>query len=134
MKIRCTTDNFLKLNNELTITRLKEYLHFEDGKLDLIKGCDYTVFGIVILDNCPWYYLYLNKDDESPTPYPAELFEVIDAELSIYWKLSYVNKDNFIHTEFVFPEWANDRYLLERLLDGNPVVLELFNKYRKLII
>ena len=132
MKVICTNTNYFKLDKH-TITRLEKYLHYEDGELNIKINKEYSVFGILFLDNSPWYYLYIDESDETPTPYPSELFNIIDNRLSQYWNLSYTYTNGFLHTELVFKEWAQNRNLLESLLDNNPKTFQLFEEYRNLI-
>jgi hypothetical protein len=133
MKVLCIANNILCLDNNNTINRLKKYINLSDGQLNLELNSEYVVYGILFRDNCPWFYLCLDEDDESPTPYPAELFKILDDTIPSCWKLFYKNIDGKIKTEIVFLEWANEPNFYERLVDSDPVAVKTFKKYRQLL-
>jgi hypothetical protein len=134
MKITCVINNFLALNDSNTIERLKKYLNFPSGELNLKKDKEYDVYGILFRDNAPWYYICTSEEDECPTPYPNELFRVIDDIPSHYWRLvTYTYTDGTVASSMVFDEWAKDPLFYERLVDDDPSAIKVFLKYRKLI-
>jgi len=133
MKVLCTINNVFEIEESVTLDRVKKYIHLSDGQLNLEKNVEYCVYGIVFRDNAPWYYLCLDQDDESPTPYPAELFETIDERLSSFWRLSTEESINGVISSMVFDEWANDPSFYERLVDDDPSAIELFRSYKGLM-
>ena len=133
MKVLCTINNILEIKDVVTLDRMKKYIHLSDGQLDLEINVEYCVYGIIFRDNSPWYYLCLDEDDESPSPYPADLFKVTDDRLSSYWKLSTQAVTNGVMSSMVFDEWANDLSFFERLIDDDPSAIELFKKYQGLM-
>lgn len=133
MRIICNFNNIYKLENEDATTRIKKYIRLTDGQVNLVIGNIYNVYGILFRDNAPWYYVCTFSDDTYPSPFPAELFEVLEDELPACWRLSFQNNKGVIKSELVFPEWARDRMYYERLIDGDPQAITIFNKYRKII-
>ena len=54
--------------------------------------------GIILL----WFYLCLDEDDEYPTPYPIELFNIVDGrQSSSFWRLSYASYPNGVVTSSI---------------------------------
>ena len=84
-------------------------------------------------DNSPWYYLCLDDDDETPSPYPAELFDVADDRPSSYWRLSTVTYPDGVMSSMVFEEWVKDPSFYERLVEDDPSAIEVFQRYRNLM-
>jgi hypothetical protein len=133
MKVLCAINNIFEIKDAVTLDRMKKYIHLSDGQLDLEKSVEYCVYGIIFRDNSPWYYLCLDEDDESPSPFPADLFKVTDDSLSSYWRLSSQSFTDGVISSMVFDEWANDSSFYERLIDGDPLAIELFKKYQDLM-
>ncbi|MCP4401647.1 MAG: hypothetical protein GY801_30645 [bacterium] len=133
MKVVCAVNNIYELGDENTIARLKKYIRLSDGQLNIQVNSIYVVYGILFLDNSPWYYLCPFEDDEDPTPFPAELFNIVDDTIPSCWKLSYQNNRGTLKTELVFPEWSRDPLFYEQLVDGDPEKIRLFKKYRQLL-
>lgn len=134
MKVVCKTNNLHDILDPYTSARLKHYISRSDGEIDLEIAREYTVYGVEFWDNCPWFYLCTEEDDEYPKPFAAEFFEVIDEHISQYWKLSSIpSEDRENSTSLVFDEWSKDPSFYERLIDGDPNAVLLFSKYRDLM-
>lgn len=134
MKVVCKTNNLHDILDPYTSARLKHYISRSDGEIDLEIAREYTVYGVEFWDNCPWFYLCTEEDDEYPKPFAAEFFEVIDEHISQYWKLSSVpSEEGENSTSLVFDEWSKDPSFYERLIDGDPNAVLLFSKYRDLM-
>ena len=134
MRVRCIKNNIFDVSDESAIERLQKYIHLSDGQLNLELDADYTVYGVLFRDNSPWYYLCLDEDDEYPKPFASELFEVLDPKLSELWNLSsqlMVSKK--IMSEIVFSEWSEDSMFYERLVNGDPRAIDVFQKCRVLM-
>ncbi|WLG96500.1 hypothetical protein [Pseudomonas sp. FP198] len=122
-----------KLSPE-TLTRLKRYISFPDGELDLEIGKEYVVYGIEFWDNCPWLYLCPDDYDEYPIPVAADFFEIIDKRLSNHWQLNSKEVSNSKNqTQLVFSEWATDESFYENLISGEKYAEVVFEKYRKIM-
>jgi hypothetical protein len=133
MKVLCNINNIFDLKDSSTVERVKKYINYSDGRLNIEKNKEYFVYGIDFRDNSPWYYLCVDYDDEYPKGYPAELFDITDSRLSLYWKLSTVTYPGEVMSSLVFDEWAKDYSFLERLIDGDPAAVSLFAHYRELM-
>ena len=113
----------MNIPNGTALERVRRYIQLSDGQLDLDIGEEYQVYGVVFRDNSPWYYICSDLDSLSLSPYPFELFEISDARLPSYWRFS-------SRGVVAFEEWANDPTFLERLIDNDPVAMEIFKRYR----
>ena len=134
MKVVCKINNLHDILNPYTLTRLKHYISKSDGEIDLDIAREYTVYGIEFWDNCPWFYLCTEVDDEYPKPFAAEFFEVIDEHISQYWRLgSTPSGERGNSTSLVFEEWSKDPSFYERLIDGDEQAIVTFAKYKKLM-
>ncbi len=132
MKVLCTINNIFDLKDNSTVERLKKYIRLSDGQLNLEKSKEYCVYGVLFRDNSPWYYLCLD-DDESPSPYPAELFDIVDGRPSLYWRLSTVTYPEGVMSLMVFDEWAKDPSFYENLVEDDPSAIRVFANYRELM-
>jgi len=134
MKVICKLNNLNDISDLEVAARLKRYIFMPDGELDLQLGKEYTVYGIEFRDNCPWFYICQEDDDEYPKPFPADIFGITDDRLSPYWKLLFINQDNGKHkSSFNFQEWADDISFYENLIDGDEQAVATFSKYKKLM-
>ena len=134
MKVACKSNNLHDILDPHTSTRLNRYIFKSDGEIDLDIGREYIVYGIEFWDNCPWFYLCSDEEDEYPKPYAAEFFEVIDEHFSKYWRLrSIPSGERENSTALVFDEWAKDPGFYERLIDGDEQAIVTFEKYKTLM-
>lgn len=134
MKVVCKTNNLHDILDPYTLTRLKRYISKSDGEIYLDIGREYIVYGVEFWDNCPWFYLCTEGEDEYPKPFAAEFFEVIDEHISQYWKLSSTTSgERKNSTSLVFDEWSKDPSFYEGLIDGDKNAILLFSKYRDLM-
>lgn len=128
MIVKCITSNVNLLSSDRTKGRIKRYIQRSDGLLPFQTGDRFTVYGLVFRDNCLWYLICTTEHDESPTPYPSEVFEIISGEISKYWGITGKGNGN---SEFYlsFKEWTKNFF--ERLIDGDPEAINMFLDYRK---
>lgn len=134
MKVQCVRSNFLAIEDDKVVDRLRKYLRLSDGQLPIKKDMQYVVYGILFRDNSPWYYICLNDRDVSPTPYPAELFNVINDRMSEHWRLRQtVLPSGQVSSSLVFSEWASDPGFLEELIEGAASAKAIFSKYKAIM-
>ena len=88
MKVICKTKNLNDIPIPETVARLKRYIFMPDGEIDLQTGKNYTAYGIEFRDNCPWYYICSELDDEYPKPFAADFFDIIDERLHLIGSLA----------------------------------------------
>jgi hypothetical protein len=90
------------------------------------------VYAITVFRGLAWYYVL----DDHALPYPvwkpAALFELSSGAIPANWVIGYVrtSSDDVGYPILSFPEWANDRYYYERLVDGDAAAVAIFEKRR----
>lgn len=133
MKVKC---NYLKINN--VNEKSASYLINSNAEDDyfLTVGDEYTVYGITIRDNYPWYYLCDRSHTDYPQWKPPFFFKVVDPRLSRYWIYSFNKLEDYVDFEpiFTFPEWANNHpNFYDKLSDGDDAEAEIFQYYKELM-
>lgn len=105
-----------------------------DGDYNLTIGQEYTVYGILFLQNSFKYYICKYTDDEYPVPVFPDFFEVTDYRFSRYWQLSdKLVKKHITYPLISFSEWTNDSKFHESLIDGDEDIQRLFFHYKELM-
>lgn len=135
MKARCILNNLeSSLLTPETVTRLKRYISFPDGELNLVMDKEYIVYGIEFRDNCPWLYICIDEQDEYPIPLAADFFQITDTRLSAHWQLNFKETSNGRNqTQLVFTEWATDKIFYEKLISGEANAEAIFEKYKNIL-
>jgi hypothetical protein len=66
---------------------------------------------------------------------PAALFTITDDRISHFWEIRYILRDESSDEALVlaFPEWTYDRRYYERLTEGDPEAVKMFEHYKKLM-
>lgn len=92
---------------------------------------DYVVFAVTVFLGTAWYYVLDDDGLDWPTWMPASLFEIADGSLPHAWKFGYVRYSQEDQKAILsFPEWADDPSFYERLVDRDPVAVEIFARRR----
>ncbi|MEZ0579131.1 hypothetical protein [Nocardioides sp. MH1] len=98
----------------------------------LTIGDSYAVFAFTIFLGTGWYYVIDDDRLDWPTWMPASLFDVVDGSIPAGWKLGYVRLSADDQRPIVsFPEWADDPAFYERLVDQDPVAVQVFDRRRR---
>lgn len=131
MKVICRLNNWNEIIVPEAIVRIKKYINLPDGETNLEVSKEYTVYGVVFRDGAPWYLIHNELGLEYPEPFAAELFEVSCPKFSSCWRL-YTQVNRFLGpiSYLVIPEWAENHTFYERLIDGEPEEVAIYNKYR----
>lgn len=136
MKVRCVFETVGDVPHEHIKKRLRKRIRFDDYELGIVSGQEYVVYGVIFEDGYFQYYICSEAADEYPRPRPADLFEIVDASPSRYWRLSYepeTEEDGYVYNAFVIPDWAKARIFYEALLDGEEREVQIFKEYRALM-
>ncbi|WP_162889498.1 hypothetical protein [Pseudomonas parafulva] len=133
MKVICKIDGLYGIKDVGVIERLEKYINFPDGNFGLVLDREYSVYGIVLWENSPFAYVFLDEEDDYPTPVAMDFFEISDAALSKYWVLSYFPQKSESPSCLVFGEWAQDPSFYEKLIEGDAAAIDVFNRYRSLM-
>lgn len=116
---------------------LREYWlsHGLELGFPLTVGAQYVVVAIAIEAGIPWYYLHDDDDLSWPVWYPGNLFNVVDGSLPPSWVYGYVRISRDSQFSLIsFPEWAEDRFFYERLVDGDAATEDIYAARRREII
>jgi uncharacterized C2H2 Zn-finger protein len=130
MKIKCITNQTLSVPPEL----LNKY-SIDTENFSIKPGKEYIVYAVWIYLGYIWYCICDEDKTFYPMWNPSMLFEITDNRLSRYWIFS-LDEDNDKRAPFLsFPEWANDPYFYEELVDGNSIDINavIFKKYKELM-
>lgn len=130
MKVLCHLNNLNQIKDKYSAEKIRKYIHMPSGELGLEPGREYVVYGVLIRDNSPWFYI-CDEGDEYPTPYPFEQFNITDKSFPSNWELGYHIVNGATRTELVFPEWAITPSFYENLINGCDKEVKIFNKYKE---
>lgn len=134
MKIRCITNKVSSIPKEI----LKNYL-IGTEEFSIEEGKEYLVYATSIYLDYIWYCICDESFIFYPMWNPSMLFEVTDNRLSRYWIFGLREADQGEDIKKVpflsFPEWTNDIYFYEELIDGygDDPNATIFNKYKELM-
>ena len=127
MKILCTNKNSELLSNDL----IEDY---PASTYRIIVGQQYLVYALTQLAGFPGYFICEKYSDRYPLWYPSIFFEIVYPKLSRYWIPSIKDDRKTQKRLFLgFPEWANDDYFYDGLVDGDGYESKTFNAYRQLM-
>lgn len=111
---------------------ISKYLRSEYSSTHLEIGKEYVIFGVLMRDNHPWFYVLEDDADKYPKPFPADYFEQADIELPIgSFLVCSQSKSGFSETQIVPKTWANSPHFYERLIDGDLDAEEKFEEIRE---
>lgn len=98
----------------------------------LTVGRTYVVFALTIFLGTAWYYVMDDDGLAWPTWMPSSLFEVTDGAVPSSWVVGYFRFSQEDQRPLLsFPEWATDHGFYERLVDGDPEALNVFQRRRE---
>ncbi len=87
----------------------------------------YTVYGVFIEDGYSDFYLSEYDGYEgSPTPYPKEIFEIVDERPSQYW----IRTECKSSQSYFFREWTEDEMFHSNLVERWEPELGIFQRYK----
>jgi hypothetical protein len=99
----------------------------------LTIGTLYVVYAITMYRGLTWYYVLDDHDLPYPVWKPAVLFDIVSGTIPTGWVVGYVrvSGDDAGYPVISFPEWADDRFFYERLVDGDDLAVAVFERRRK---
>ena len=127
MKIRCIANKGVELpeiylNPPLDITRETEF--------KLIVGKEYIVYAISEWQGNLSYYICDERYTYYPIHNPAPLFEIVDARYSRYWQVQLATNGLL---EIAFELWFSIPNFYDKLTDGEPEAVLIFDKIKELM-
>ncbi len=75
-------------------------------------------------------YLIKGTDENLPSWYPAEIFEMVDPQLHFEWYFRYL-KDEEISAVWGFNELVNDEKYIDSLIEREDAAIRIFLKRKK---
>lgn len=131
MIIRYTGKIVEDLASEEAKRRIAGSGNFSDLSSDLIAGKEYEVFALSRwIDGGMRAYIHSLEECCFPSPYPLELFEIVDSFVSEHWVANSMTdsiKEKYIVLSF--KEWALDGMFYERLVEGDLECAAIYKKY-----
>ena len=122
-----------KSSHEIYCVSQSGHIH---NKSHLLKENKYyLVYAMKIISHSIWYYIYDELGRNYPDALPNELFEMVDPSMSKYWNFTFYCNPKTLenHSLWVYPEWINDRFYHERLIEGNEEDVKIFKRYQSLM-
>jgi len=127
MIARCIFNDISSLLDPTVFRRLSESIRLDGPDSDLVIGTHYPIQAIETRkDRSLWIYLHTAEMNDYPYPYPVEFFLITNSTIPENWKFS----PSTTLFRIAFPEWAEDDHFFERLVDGDPKTIEIYNRNR----
>lgn len=105
-------------------------------ELPIEIGQKSIVYGIITIKKNLWFLIDI-KGLKYPMYYPSQLFKILDGRISKYWEIKeFIDRDddNGKGLKFGFKELIDDEYFYGELLEDSQKNIEIFNKYRRIMI
>lgn len=132
MKVRCISNS----GRDLSPSCLRPSWGFTwDKEFPLVIGKTYQVYAFTLVFGHVWYYICDETYSHYPVWTPSLLFELVDGRVSSFWQLGFL-RGNISEEPFpiiAFKEWVEDSTFYDRLTDGQPLAVETFRQYKKLL-
>jgi hypothetical protein len=116
MKIKYTPNDFLLKKTSPMYERL-------------FINQEYTVYGILIIENITYFYICASTDDDYSLPLLSTAFSIVDPRPSRFWIFGIRNQNPILF----FPEMIQEEYFEDRITDWQQREMDIFKKYKKLM-
>lgn len=130
MRVRCTANT----GGALPLPCLNDAIGISaSSNFSVTVGRDYAVYAITVFKGNTWYYVLNDDGHQYPVWQLAQLFDVVDPTIPESWEYGFVQPDNAEpgFPLISFPEWAQDHYFYERLVDGDQATADIFARRRR---
>lgn len=87
MRVKCVIDDLSQVKREDSRLRLLRTIKLEGPDRELKVGDEYVVQAVDRWSDRLNYYIHTIDNINCPTPYPAELFEIVDGTIPVGWCL-----------------------------------------------
>ncbi|MCI5211035.1 MAG: hypothetical protein D3910_20125 [Candidatus Electrothrix sp. ATG2] len=138
MIVKCVENNIdkMEINSSLLAMMKSHWIGGSEGVLHLKKNKYYVVLGITYKNGYPMYFVCDERFSYYPMAYVFSAFDVYDSRISKYWRyaVSLNEKTKSIYSRLVFPQWADDDFYYDRLVDNNKEDVDLFLAYKEKMI
>ena len=128
IRVRCEANDLESLPTSVR-ERLSQSI-WTKGAIDPLQlGHEYDVWALVRWDD--GLRVYIDWGEYWPSPYPIEFFSVIRADIPSGWLVTFTAVAERGEIDCIsFPEWCEDRYFYERLLDCDPAAVSIYQSRR----
>lgn len=120
MNVTCNITSIAEIEDAWLREHVRESVH--QAEIDLVRGRQYHVLGILFRSGVPWFYICESNKSEYPRPYCAAFFELDDASLPSGWILQWDGRSSHVVPLW----WAEVPNFLERLVDGDEEARKVF--------
>ena len=129
MRVKCVRNDLQRIGGERVRGRLARSIHLDGPDSTLSVGSEYLVQALEEKDGGLWLYLHTVDALGYPHPYPAEMFEVIDSQVSDNWCVRIEDgADGRSWKRIAFCEWAEDDGFYEKLINDDENALEVYRR------
>ena len=123
MNLTCVKNRCSEIEN--VSVRNRVIASCSSDEVGLRVGQKYPIFGIVFIEEVPWYLICRDVDSEYPVPYCSAFFSTSESEpVKGDWVLC--KSSNFPGYSLIPFEWADDSLFFEKLVDGDEISIEKF--------
>lgn len=131
MIVRCRINDIAKIAEKNVRERLFKSIPLDGPIHDLSIGNTYPVIGIIRWNyGGLWIYLHTTEEVGYPSPYPIELFEIVNPALLSKWSISFDKMENgLVLNQIGFPEWISGNFY-EKLLDEDEEAIAQYKSQR----
>jgi hypothetical protein len=123
---RCIMKRRMDVGSE-NLDHFDRYVHLDEVGLDV--GRSYLIYGVVVLDGRPWFFVCEDDGDAYPVPHYAGFFDVVDRRIPPGW-MWVENHPNVGPLAMLPREWVARPFFLEALVDGDAVAVSVFREIR----
>jgi hypothetical protein len=131
VKVKCIHRNLSAFAETPKAKQLLKYRKDLNYDFQISVGTILEVYAIEVGVYGTRVFVCDQEEDTYPTPRPIEIFDIIDGEMSVFWRVGKSNiNDGFL---FAPKEWFSESSYFEELLDGDPAKEKEFKRTRMLI-
>jgi hypothetical protein len=132
MKVKCICKTFEELPKEIfnSLHQISILNNLNSNKPDITVGKEYIVYGIHSSLGNTWYFIADDDYIDYPVYVLSVFFKIIDPRVSKYWQFNINENGNF---SLWPPSWNQIEYYFDRLTDGEPDIVEDFQKIKEQI-
>jgi hypothetical protein len=132
IRARCVANAVHRVADAKARERLERAIHVEGALAELTVGETYDVVALEERSGGVWLFIHTVLSSECPYPYPAEMFDIVDASLPAGWWITFETQTSgLVIKRISFRQWAQDGGFYEKLVDRDTQALEVYNRQRR---
>jgi len=131
MIVKCIERFGKNLPSDCLTAELRYSERDKNVEFDLVIGKFYVVYAMALFGKYLWYAV-CEASMEFPIFRPAPFFLIENSKLSKYWIYSYIEQQlsYLSNANFGFPEWINEDYFYNKLLNDGEREIKIFSEYK----